>query len=140
MYFGPVSRDFDQTTSCLSPGLSIDFLTHCSTYDCNRLCVLLDLDCYLCTLISSLAIDQYLLSYRLVPLPTYNIIIILLIANSTSIMLFICDLKFENVSGWGDLHGHLGYYLFTQPSIKKFNLMITQPSIKKIKLILELIN
>ena len=37
----------------------------------NRLCVLLDLDCYLCTLISSLAIDQYLLSYRLAPLPTY---------------------------------------------------------------------
>ena len=35
----------------------------------------------------------------------YDIIIILLIANS---MLFICDLKFENVSGWGDLHGHLG--------------------------------
>ena len=40
-------------------------------YDCNRLCVLLDFDYYLCMLISSLAIDQFLLSYRLVPLPTY---------------------------------------------------------------------
>ena len=72
MYFDPYHMILVKSASCLL-GLSTDLLT--ALRMTNTLCVLLDFDYYLCTLISSLAIDQYLLSYRLAPLPTYSLFI-----------------------------------------------------------------